>query len=77
MGKKITVRMSKRRLERLLRADKLCREFRWWVGLPRADWGNMFEHLFSWMRVSGKDKYVRPRLRERNMRGIKIIEDGS
>lgn len=53
---------SKRRQQRLERADKVCRELRFALSDPNAaDWNKVLKLLLSWMRVSGKDKYERPK----------------
>lgn len=53
--------LSKRRMKRLERADKVCRELRHALCNPwESNWNKVMTLLLAWMRVAGKDKYERP-----------------
>lgn len=61
----IEVKMSKRRLERYKRADRVCRQLRYIIGsrhcdITQADWNRLFELNLQWMAKAGKDKYEKP-----------------
>ena len=52
---------SKRKRKRLERADLVCRELRFVMADNTTDWQKLYSLLLSWMRVSGKSCYVRPK----------------
>jgi hypothetical protein len=60
--------ISKRKLESYKRAEKVCRELRHLISnrgineLPEDS--RLVDDLLSWMRVTGKIKYERPKTKE-------------
>lgn len=53
--------LSNRRIVRAVRADKVCRELRHALSEPaQADWNKVSTLLAEWLKVAGRDKYVRP-----------------
>lgn len=56
------VLVSQRKLKRLERAERVCREARYQVAQHGgiADNRRLFDLVLSWMRVADKTKYIRP-----------------
>ena len=54
--------ISKRKLKSYQRAELVCRELRFQLGgkVCDQDLSKAVELLISWMRVTGKVKYIRP-----------------
>lgn len=63
------MKLSRRKLRSYTLAERTCRELRYQLThAGRWDANALFDHLFRWMRVTGKIKYERPTPARRSIR---------